>query len=432
MEKSNHKNSLKMDKISAFRSGSSVMIRFGSTSRTLSHQTEEEAKETFRQIMAVKADPTQENRDRLMEIIDPDYRIPQNEYLERDRYGNFFLGKVRMAIPQLLKDKVLEYVEDGIELTPLVNFWRLLALNPDAHVRKSLYNFASHFGFPITDMGYFIAYKSVYFAGKKHESIGLSVVSSYVYLRAEGKNPADYNVYSIKEGAKKQYTVVHKDDVEEFLKDFVQEEEEMVSLKELLSMTQEERDALHYEEERDVYYRINEVVDIVPQPLGTLEEAFRNIPALFDGEDENSFTDCHTRSMDIRIGTPVKMPREDCDNDPSRTCSRGLHVGTPQYVKDFGNSSRHILACLVNPMNVVAVPDEYDGQKMRCCEYLPYAVCEVNEDGSLREIDTKYFEEDYVGYEVKELEKMLEEKLGNPDVSESEIQEIRNRLIQIS
>lgn len=421
-----------MSKINAFRSGSSVMVRTDKVSRTISHQTEAEAMETFRQVMAVKADPSEENMDKLMKLIDPDYKIAENEHLERDRFGNFYLAGIRTPLPKLLLEKVKEYIEEGFDLTPLMNFWKLLVLNPDRDVRDSLYNFASHFGFPITNMGYFIAYKSVFFSGKKHESMGLKVASQYVYLRADGKNPADYDLYFVMDGVRKHFSILHKDAVQEYLDSFTKEEEEAVSLKELLKMTEEERETLEYDEDDDKYYRTVTKVTGTPVRVGTLEEAFRNIPTLFDAEEENSFTDIHTQSMSIRIGQPVRMDRGACDNDPNVTCSTGLHVGTPQYVKSFGGSSSYILACLVNPMNVVAVPVDYHGQKMRCCEYLPYAVCELEKDGSLKEIDTKFFEEDYVGYEVKELEKMLEDLQGSPDVDEYEVQQIRNRLIQIS
>lgn len=422
-----------MTQISAFRSGNSVMVRFNGTTRTLSHQNEEESKETFRQIMAVKSDPTEENLARLHELVDPFYKISVNEKLEKDRSGNYYLAGVRTPLPRLLLEKVQEYIEEGFDLTPLINFWKLLVLNPDTHVRNSLYDFASHFGFPITNMGYFIAYKSVYFAGKKHENMALTISSRYVYLKAEGKKPADYDVYVVNAGARADYYVINREETEKFLKGFEIETEEEVSIRELLAMTQEERDALDYDQEYDLYYRKKMVQVGTPVLKGNLEELFRNLPAMFDQEGDGSFTDIHSRSMDIRLGTPVQMDRKDCDNNPQVTCSHGLHVGTPQYVKDFGSgNSRYIIACLVNPMNVVAVPTDYSGQKMRTCEYLPYAVCDINEDGTLKEIDTKFFEEDYLGYEVKELEKMLAELQGDPDADEYQVQQVRNRLIEIS
>jgi hypothetical protein len=63
--------------------------------------------------------------------------------------------------------------------------------------------------------------------------------------------------------------------------------------------------------------------------------------------------------MVIKIGQPITMPREECDNDPNRTCSAGLHVGAIEYVKDFGNSDRVILECLVSPRNIVSIPVKF-------------------------------------------------------------------------
>lgn len=418
-----------MNQISAFRSGTSVMVRYNEISRTIVHSNEEDAKATFRTVMWAKQNPTEENLVELKKVIDPDYKIKENEWIERDRFGNYYLAGYKTPLNQLLLEKLREYIDDGIDITPLVNFWKLLLLNPDIHVRDSLYQFASHFGFPITDKGYFIAYKSVAFAGKKHENLGIRVSQEYIYTRAAGENPDDLIVFELNT-TPKDYAIVHKDSLKEFMDEHVTTREENVSLKELLSMSQEERDALDYDEEEDIYYRLISDSSNLPKELGTLTELFRDLPSLFDAE-QDQFTDHHSRSMDIRLGVPVKQERSKCDNDPDVTCSSGLHVGTPQYVKSFGGRGSYILACLVNPMNVVAVPKDYNGQKMRCCEYLPYAVCEISEDGSFKEIEAKYFEEDYVNYEVQDLEEKLADMMGNPEYSEEEVQAVRNRLIQI-
>lgn len=60
---------------------------------------------------------------------------------------------------------------------------------------------------------------------------------------------------------------------------------------------------------------------------------------------------------------------------------------------------------------------------MRCCEYLPYSICEF-EDGVMKEIDTKYFEEDYINYEVKELEALLAEATEKEQAPEDQTVEV--------
>ena len=67
----------------------------------------------------------------------------------------------------------------------------------------------------------------------------------------------------------------------------------------------------------------------------------------------------------------IKMDRELCDNDRSRHCSAGLHVGGLDYVYQYGGNNDRIVLCKIHPKNIVSVPDEYTGktcQKMRVCE----------------------------------------------------------------
>lgn len=87
-----------------------------------------------------------------------------------------------------------------------------------------------------------------------------------------------------------------------------------------------------------------------------------------------NFTDMHTGKMDNSPGKVVTMPREQVDDDPTRTCSRGLHVAAFEYAKNFGNITVEVK---VNPRDVVAVPTDYNGQKMRTCQFEVIQVCEA-------------------------------------------------------
>ncbi len=67
-------------------------------------------------------------------------------------------------------------------------------------------------------------------------------------------------------------------------------------------------------------------------------------------------------------GRSIKMDRSTVDGDRRNTCSRGLHVAAWGYASGFSGS--RILEVKINPRDVVAVPPDYDQQKMRVCEYL--------------------------------------------------------------
>ena len=79
--------------------------------------------------------------------------------------------------------------------------------------------------------------------------------------------------------------------------------------------------------------------------------------------------DKHTRSIDNHIGQVVRMSRNLVDDDPASACSRGLHVGSMEYVGGFAGSGDKIIIVEVNPANVVSVPHDCSQQKIRCCEY---------------------------------------------------------------
>lgn len=90
---------------------------------------------------------------------------------------------------------------------------------------------------------------------------------------------------------------------------------------------------------------------------------YKKVTVGADGKLYDSYT--HTVPNDP--GTLVQMPRHLVNDNKSETCSYGLHVGSIDYVRNF--SGNQIVKVLVAPANVVSVPTDYNGQKMRCSEY---------------------------------------------------------------
>lgn len=87
------------------------------------------------------------------------------------------------------------------------------------------------------------------------------------------------------------------------------------------------------------------------------------------GAPVGELVDCHTGLVDNSIGMEVSMKWEDVDDNPDQTCSHGLHVGAPDYVRQFYNNNI-IIKCLVNPKDVVSIPTDYNNTKMRVCRYV--------------------------------------------------------------
>lgn len=86
-----------------------------------------------------------------------------------------------------------------------------------------------------------------------------------------------------------------------------------------------------------------------------------------------NFKDIHSGTMDNSVGQVVEVPRNQVDEDSSRTCSHGLHVANWTYAHtQFASHNPEtdvMLEVEVNPADVVAIPADYDNAKMRVCKY---------------------------------------------------------------
>ena len=78
------------------------------------------------------------------------------------------------------------------------------------------------------------------------------------------------------------------------------------------------------------------------------------------------FKDVHSKSFNNAPGSVCEMAREAVDDNPNNTCSAGLHVACFDYAKGFGVK---LVEVKVNPRDVVSVPVDYNGTKMRTCRF---------------------------------------------------------------
>lgn len=57
--------------------------------------------------------------------------------------------------------RLLDFMKNGLPFQPLVNFLKKLLQNPSMQSQRELYDFLEHENLPITEDGYFLAYKAV-------------------------------------------------------------------------------------------------------------------------------------------------------------------------------------------------------------------------------------------------------------------------------
>jgi len=334
--------------------------------------TPKEADELFKLVIKAKADPSDANVKAIRMYLNERIRIALLAGLESDpETGEVFLEGFNTPIPATLVEVVKEYHENGYPLDAIKNFWKLLMINPDVRVRESLFDFITTHDFVLTDNGYMVVYKAV--GIKKQIEDGLSTFVSNQYLHVKKDWKCSPNKYVVYRNVETQELAITKIETAEGW----DEKEEGVEV------------------------------------LGKLGELFDSI---FNGEEREDVTVYESLyngapKMEIRLGIPVQQERKDCDADPSRDCSNGLHVGATAYVERYYGSAEAILVCYVNPANVVAVPD-YDHSKMRTSEYFPFALATYT-NGKIDIIKQSYFESDYQNIEQQELEAMIAKVKAN-------------------
>lgn len=82
-----------------------------------------------------------------------------------------------------------------------------------------------------------------------------------------------------------------------------------------------------------------------------------------------NYMDIHSGTFSNALGAVCEMPRNRVDEDPSRTCSNGLHVCSFAYLPHFSHANGHVMIVKVSPADVVAIPADYNDTKMRVSRY---------------------------------------------------------------
>lgn len=351
--------------INAVKIGRIVNVWINGKLRKKVCDTDQTADSLFKLILTVKDNPTEEGVKNIFSFLNEKTRIAMQCGLETDPdTGDVFLAGFNTPVPLDLVEVVKEYHECGYPMDAILNFWKLLMLNPDKRVRTSLFDFIKTHDFVLTDNGYMVVYKAVAYrnADTKNE-LAEFISNRYLHVKKEWScSPRKYVVYL----------------------DLDTDEYHITKTATAEGWDLESKN-----------------VDI----LGNLNEMYDNLEKYIVDVEDAPYTDKHSRSMKIQLGVPVVMERKECDADPARDCSYGLHVGATSYVERFGSNGDAVLVCYVNPAHVVAVPD-YDHSKMRVSQYFPFAVA-TYDDGKIDIIEQKYFESDYSDYEIAELEEMV-------------------------
>lgn len=356
-----------MKNINAIKTGNVINISIDGKLHKKNCGSIKEADEFYRLVLKAKENPSDVNIKAIKLYLNEKTRIAMMAGFEADVDSNeVFLGGFNTPVPDDLFEVIKEYYENDYPLDAIVNFWKLLMINPDTRVRTDLFKFIKAHDFVLTDSGYMLVYKAVAYKERQDNDLAEFVTNQYLHVKQDWKcSPNKYMVFRNDDGS--------------------------------FGITKVETAENWDEDDKNVEF------------IGKLGDLNANLDVL-SAESETAYTDKHTHSMFIKLGVPVIMDRTSCDSDPKIDCSYGLHVGATSYVERFGGSGDAVLVCLVNPANVVAVP-EYDHSKMRVSEYFPIAVA-TYEDGKIDIVEQSYFESDYQSHEEFALEEMIAKVLN--------------------
>ena len=189
------------------------------------------------------------------------------------------------------------------------------------------------------------------------------------------------------------------------------------------------------------------------------------------------FTDAHTYTMRYLPGTICSIPRSECDEDGSKDCSKGLHTGNPKFIgihveksdkEGLGDGYKEVtyspsqydgydagygtgyskpvetkqqfsttfgnvpIICIVNPSNVVSIPDS-DTRKMRSCEFYFVKTTTVEEVIALEAGDYLLFDRDYEDLDIQNLKKIIKEQgltnyIEKDNYRDSDLTKLKNKL----
>jgi hypothetical protein len=316
---------------------------------------DEEAIEKFMQALAtaeqLALEEEKEQKKRRVENYKKLTTHPEFEFRE----DSLYLKNIKLSLPEVIVEGFLDVLDnpEGFQALKMFCYW--LALNPNPESIEDAYRFIKHNNVKLTSHGLLVLYRSIVSKGATNKDLINFISRSWAKVKMWKKSPKTFFIY--KENG--EYKLI---------KSGTQLSLESISDSEL---------------------------------IGNLDTLNTKLPEL----EENAYTDAHTHTMDIKIGSVYRMNEEEVDRDNRVECSNGLHVGSASFgISSFGDTK--VLA-LVNPSKIRAVP-AYDSQKMRVSEMFIAAVLEIGEDGKYIDTETDLVEMNdvYFSSSVEELEEL--------------------------
>lgn len=329
------------------------------------------------------------NPPQVIEIKNEEYTGEEIEFVEnsvnilRDNsdfvfeQGRVFLDGIKLELPPVIIATFIEIAEKELAITSKFNysdeddiillnlyekyealkmFWMWTALNPIENSRNDLYTFIKNNDISITKNGLLELYRRVVNVGAENKELVTFISEQYFKIKKWKKSPKNYTIWKNIENNELfcSIAIPNTDDTFEI--------------------------------------------------LGGLEDLYLNLPTMA----ENIYTDNHTKTKIIRVGSVYKEDEDKINLNNSVSCGAGLHAGARSFgFNGFGDTG---LVVLVNPIFVRSVPN-HESNKMRVSEMFIAGVVNFEDyeegidNGNLADYSDEYF-----GQSVQELQDQLKNK----------------------
>lgn len=288
---------------------------------------------------------------------------------------------IKLSVPKLLAEKYVESLDNESEINALDNFWKWCALNPNPEARQNLFEYLVTNGLEVTDSGLIVTYRNVNVKSQGNQELHNFIVNQHLLVRTKWKKST------------KNYLVIesHRDNS--------------------LSLV-----------------KVGQKYNSNNTNYGTLNSCYKNLEDLTG----TIYTDAHTGKMRYKLGVEARMPRKDCDSNSANLCSASFHCGSLKYMSK-GNFGKVGVICLVNPMDVVSIPNETNFWKMRTCAFMPIALAEYDENRKITNPITEMIEDVYTQVCVDNLNQELENvNLQEYKVNTLNIENVANMVLDVT
>lgn len=102
------------------------------------------------------------------------------------------------------------------------------------------------------------------------------------------------------------------------------------------------------------------------------------------------YMDHYSGTVCYKVGMTPMMDRKAVNNNPEETCSSGLHACAARYFKGSlfgGDRNSRVVLVMIRPKDVVSIPTDYSGAKMRCERMTVLAEINANTGDDVLEMD---------------------------------------------